>query len=360
MSTFWNDKKVFMTGHTGFKGSWLCLWLASLGAKVTGYALEPPTVPSLFEITSVKKIVNSIHGDVRDLFSLQTAIAASKPDIVIHMAAQPLVRKSYLEPVETYSVNVMGTVNLLEAVRTVPCVQAVLIVTSDKCYQNREWIWGYRENEPMGGHDPYSSSKGCAELVTSAYTDSFFSPERYAEHKIAVASVRAGNVIGGGDWAVDRLIPDCLKAFSRNKDVTIRNPHAIRPWQHVFEPLYGYMMLAERLFCDGPAYCGGWNFGPFQSDARPVAWIAKRLAELWGNGVAVKLDEGKHHPHEANYLKLDCTKANEKLGWLPVWSLEKALEKIVEWALLFDSKADMHKVCLKQIDEYQGDVACRL
>ena len=271
-SAFWKDKRVLLTGHTGFKGSWLSLWLQSMGAQVTGYALAPPSNPSLFDVAEVGKGMTSIIGDIGDLERLRAVFAEHKPEIVIHMAAQALVRYSYVEPVETYSTNVMGTVNLLEAVRGTDSVRAVVNVTSDKCYENREWVWGYRENEAMGGFDPYSNSKGCAELVTAAYRNSYFHPGQYKEHGVAIASGRAGNVIGGGDWADDRLIPDIMRAITQGKPVNIRNPHAIRPWQHVLEPLSGYLLLAQKLFEDGPAYAEGWNFGPNDEDAKPVQW----------------------------------------------------------------------------------------
>ena len=351
-AVFWRGKKVFMTGHTGFKGSWLSLWLQQMGAQVTGFALLPPTNPSLFEVANVAQSMTSIIGDIRDAESLARAMRDASPDIVIHMAAQPLVRYSYANPVETYSTNVMGTVHLLEAVRQTPSVRAVVNVTSDKCYDNKEWVWGYRENEAMGGFDPYSNSKGCAELVASAYRNSFFNPEKYHEHKVALASVRAGNVIGGGDWAADRLIPDILRAISNNKPVVIRSPHAIRPWQHVLEPLSGYLLLAENLYEQGIAYAEGWNFGPNDEDAKPVQWIVERLTEQWGDGASWLLDGGEH-PHEAHYLKLDCSKARMRLDWQPRWHLEHTLEMIVAWQRAWLSKQDMRSFTLKQIEQYE-------
>ncbi len=350
-SAFWKDKPVLITGHTGFKGGWLSLWLQSLGAKVTGYALSAPTNPSLFEIARVGEGMTSIMGDVRNLDHLQSVIAGHRPQIIIHMAAQSLVRASYANPVETYAVNVMGTVNLLEAARRVGGVKAVINVTSDKCYENREWVWGYRENEPMGGYDPYSSSKGCSELVTAAYRNSFFSPADFARHGLALASVRAGNVIGGGDWAADRLIPDILRAFTSGKPATIRNPHAVRPWQHVLEPLSGYLLLAQKLWQDGAAYGEAWNFGPDDADAKEVKWIAARLVQLWGEGAAWNESAGEH-PHEAHYLKLDCSKARACLSWHPKWGLEKSLREIVNWYAAYQSGTDMRKVTLGQINEY--------
>lgn len=348
---FWKSKKVFLTGHTGFKGSWLCLWLTSLGAEVTGYALEPPTEPSLFALAGVGGLVRSVIADVRDLERLKREMAAASPEIVIHMAAQPLVRDSYKIPVETYAINVMGTVHLLEAVRGCPSVRAVVNVTTDKVYENREWVWGYRENEPFGGYDPYSNSKGCSELVTAAYRSSYFNPARFDEHRVALASARAGNVIGGGDWATDRLVPDCIQALLSGRPVLIRNPHAIRPWQHVLEPLSGYLLLARRLYKEGALFAGGWNFGPPEEDARPVQWLVERLCALWGEGAVWELDKGDH-PHEAHYLKLDCSKARAELGWRPRWGLERALERIVDWSRVYRDQGNLGDVCLAQIEEY--------
>ncbi|GAB5604026.1 CDP-glucose 4,6-dehydratase [Sideroxyarcus sp. TK5] len=350
-AAFWRGKKVFLTGHTGFKGSWLSLWLQQLGAEVTGYALQAPTNPSLFEVANVAQGMTSIIGDIRDAEALIKAMRDAAPDIVIHMAAQPLVRYSYVNPVETYSTNVMGTVHLLEAVRQTPSVRAVVNVTSDKCYDNKEWVWGYRENEAMGGFDPYSNSKGCAELVTFAYRNSFFNPEKYADHRVALASGRAGNVIGGGDWADDRLIPDILRAISDNKPVVIRSPHAIRPWQHVLEPLSGYLLLAEKLYTQGITYAEGWNFGPADEDAKPVQWIVEQLTQQWGEGASWQLDGGKH-PHEAHYLKLDCSKAKMRLDWQPRWHLGHTLEMIVSWQQAWLAKQDMRSFTLKQIEQY--------
>lgn len=350
-AAFWRGKKVFMTGHTGFKGSWLSLWLQQMGAQVTGFALHPPTNPSLFEVANVAQGMTSIIGDIRDGEALAKAMRDAAPDIVIHMAAQPLVRYSYVNPVETYSTNVMGTVHLLEAVRQTPTVRAVVNVTSDKCYDNKEWVWGYRENEPMGGFDPYSNSKGCAELVTSAYRNSFFNPEKYADHRVALASGRAGNVIGGGDWADDRLIPDILRAIGDSKPVVIRSPHAIRPWQHVLEPLSGYLLLAEKLYTQGIAYAEGWNFGPSDEDAKPVQWIVEQLTQQWGEGASWQLDGGEH-PHEAHYLKLDCSKAKMRLDWQPRWHLGHTLEMIVSWQQAWLAKQDMRSFTLKQIEQY--------
>ncbi len=345
---FWYGKKVFLTGHTGFKGSWLSLWLQKMGANVVGYALEPPSFPSLFEVANVADDMESIIGDIRDHDAVKSAITKHEPEVLIHMAAQALVRYSYEHPVETYATNVMGTVNILDAVRLTPSVKAVLVITSDKCYENREWVWGYRENEAMGGYDPYSNSKGCAELVTTAYRQSFFNHE--GSH-VAVASARAGNVIGGGDWADDRLIPDMIRAICAGKTVYIRNPHAIRPWQHVLEPLSGYLQLAEKLFQEGNKWAEGWNFGPNDQDAKPVQWIVEHFAHLWG-GVQWEVDPATH-PHEARYLKLDCSKARMQLGWEPVWSLEDALKYISLWYKGYLLGENMRENTCQQILEYE-------
>ncbi len=350
---FWQGKRVFITGHTGFKGSWLCLWLNSLGARVSGYALEPVTNPSLFELANVGKLIESTIADVRDGEALQAALKAADPEIVIHMAAQPLVRESYLSPVETYAVNVMGTVNLLEAVRHCDSVRAVVNVTTDKCYENREWIWGYRENEPMGGFDPYSSSKGCSELVTAAYRSSFFNSNNFAAHGVALATARAGNVIGGGDWSDDRLISDCIRALLKNEKIEIRNPNAIRPWQHVLEPLSGYMILAQKLYEQGSCFAESWNFGPNDEDAKTVEWIVQHLCSIWGNGAGYHQDQAEH-PHEATYLKLDCSKAKAQLGWQPCWNLPQVLVSIVEWNKGYQQGADVNALCLEQIAAYNA------
>lgn len=350
---FWKGRRVFLTGHTGFKGSWLSLWLQQLGANVTGYSLLPPTSPSLFESANVADGMVSLYGDIRNLDALKEAVQRARPEIVFHMAAQSLVRLSYDQPVETYSTNVMGTVHLLESVRHTPGVCSVVNVTTDKCYENKEWEWGYRENEPMGGYDPYSNSKGCAELVTSAYRSSFFNANAYATHGVALASVRAGNVIGGGDWAKDRLIPDILAAFEKSQPVEIRNPQATRPWQHVMEPLRGYLMLAERLCTDGPEFAGGWNFGPHNDDAKPVAWIVREMANRWSEGARWEFSAGVH-PHEANYLKLDISKASHRLKWQPAMRLHDALGLIVDWTKARLGGEDPRAVTLSQIQAYQS------
>ena len=354
--SFWAGKVVLLTGHTGFKGSWLSLWLQSMGAKVVGYALAPPTDPSLFVTANVAEGMISHEEDIRDFAALSTVFKKHSPEIVIHMAAQALVRHSYANPVETYSTNVMGTVHLLEAARLAGGVRAIVNVTSDKCYENREWIWGYRENEPMGGYDPYSNSKGCAELVASAYRSSFFNPDDFAKHGVVLASARAGNVIGGGDWAKDRLIPDIMRAITQGEPAHIRNPHAIRPWQHVLEPLSGYLILAQKLCEDGTAYGEGWNFGPNDEDTKPVSWIADRLTKTWGKGAAWVLD-GSDHPHEAHYLKLDCSKAKARLGWHPRWRLEEALEAIVGWHHAHQDGKNMREATLRQITKYSAQRA---
>jgi CDP-glucose 4,6-dehydratase len=349
--TFWQGRRVFLTGHTGFKGGWLSLWLQMLGAEVTGFALPPPSTPNLFEAAGVANGMHSIIGDIRDAAAVKQAMAAAQPEIVLHLAAQALVRHSYAEPAETYATNVLGLVHVFEAVRATPGVRAVLNVTSDKCYENKEWVWGYRENDRMGGYDPYSNSKACAELVTSAYRNSYFNHARHAEHGVALASARAGNVIGGGDWARDRLIPDMMRAIELGQPALIRNPAAIRPWQHVLEPLSGYLQLAHRLHKDGIAFAEGWNFGPHEGDVKPVAWIVDRIAKTWGGGASWALD-GAEHPHEAHYLKLDCAKAHAELGWQPRWNIEQAIDRIVEWHKAREQGADMRETTLAQIASY--------
>ena len=351
--SFWKGRRVFLTGHTGFKGSWLSLWLDALGANVTGYALDPPTQPNLFEQAGVAGTVRSIRADIRDFPRLKSAIAECRPKVVIHMAAQTVVRRGYEDPIENYSSNVMGTVNLLEALRQLKQPCAVVNVTSDKCYENREWVWGYRENEPMGGRDPYSNSKGCAELVTTAYRESFFPPESIGQHGVALGSARAGNAIGGGDWTSDQLIPDLMRAFLAGQPCLIRNPAAFRPWQFVLEPLRGYLMLAERLTEDGPRFASGWNFGPIDTDAKPVSWIADELVRSWGRGAAWTQDTAAH-PHEAHALKLDASKAKACLGWHPVLPLKPALEWIVEWYRTFQAGDDLQRLTRKQIEQFEA------
>ena len=348
MSGFWLGKKVFVTGHTGFKGGWLSLWLKSLGAEVYGYALNPPTTPNLFTEARVSEsLVFNTIADIRDAALLEKAMLVSQPDIVFHLAAQPLVRYSYAEPVGTYATNVMGTVNLFEAVRKTSSVRAVINITTDKCYENRESLKPYTEDDAMGGYDPYSSSKGCSELVTAAYRRSFL-----AEAGVSVATARAGNVIGGGDWSENRLIPDIIRAITQGKSVSIRNPDSIRPWQHVLEPLSGYLLLAQKLFEEGSGHAEGWNFGPNDEDAKPVQWIVDRLTKAWGDGASWALD-GASHPHEAHYLKLDCSKAIARLHWQPMWNLVEAIEKICVWHKAHLASADMQAICLQQIKQYE-------
>lgn len=344
---FWQGKRVLLTGHTGFKGGWLSLWLESMGAELCGIALDPPTSPSLFVEARVSQGMRSEIVDIRDEVNVRRLFQDFCPEIVIHMAAQPLVRFSYDEPVSTYATNVMGTVHVLEAARQTASVRAIVNVTTDKCYENREWEWGYRENERMGGYDPYSSSKGCSELVTNAYRNSFFS-----QSGVGLASARAGNVIGGGDWALDRLVPDTLRAIEKNIPVSIRNPLAIRPWQHVLEPLSGYLVLAQKLYEDANSFSGGWNFGPLDEDAKSVQWIVEEMVESWGQGASWIHDQATH-PHEANYLKLDISKARQRLQWHPNWTLSIALEKIIEWHKAWLSHEDMRNFCLDQIKQYE-------
>jgi len=347
---FWQGKRVFLTGHTGFKGSWLSLWLVFLGAKVKGYALNPPTSPSLFNEAQVDSIIDSQIGDIRDQDTLHESMTTFNPDILIHMAAQPLVRYSYAEPIETYEVNVIGTAKVLEVARSCDNLKVIINITTDKCYENDGRSEGYKEGDPMGGYDPYSSSKGCAELVASAYRRSFFQ-----EQGVRVASVRAGNVIGGGDWAVDRLIPDILKSFETNKPVVIRNPKATRPWQHVLEPLSGYLMLAQKMFNSHKKYDEGWNFGPDKEDIKPVDWILDEMIKKWPKS-SWELDKNSN-PHEAGSLQLDISKAKFKLGWKPVWKLSHTLEKIVVWHRAWLDKKNMKSVCLAEIEEYTNDMS---
>ena len=353
---FWSGKSVFLTGHTGFKGSWLALLLQAFGARVTGYALPAPTHPSLFDDADVGTDMESCIGDIRDGDKLAQCLKVARPDIVLHLAAQSLVRHSYENPYETYSTNVLGLVNLLEAVRKTDSVRAVVNVTSDKCYENKEWTWAYRENEPMGGFDPYSSSKGCAELVTSAYRQSFFHPERYSTHGVALGSARAGNVIAGGDWAADRLMPDIVRALLARQDIIIRNPASVRPWQHVLEPLSGYLALAEKLFVQGPDFAEGWNFGSTEDDARPVQWIVDYMVRAWGGGAAWRLAD-ETGPHEAHVLKLDSSKARARLDWVPRWSLAMTLDSIVEWNRAYAKGAPVRTVTLQQISDFRMGTA---
>lgn len=353
---FWQGKTVFLTGHTGFKGGWLALWLASMGAKVTGFALAPNTTPNLFTSVQIEKdLTRSYIADIRDAQAVLAAFKEAQPQIVIHMAAQPLVRYSYDHPLETYATNVMGTAHVLDAARQTASVRAIVVVTSDKCYENREWVWAYRENEAMGGYDPYSSSKGCAELVSAAYRQSFFSLERYGDHGVALATARAGNVIGGGDWSIDRLIPDAIRAFEANQPLLIRNPLATRPWQHVLEPLSGYLVLAQALYEEGAQFNGGWNFGPRDEDARPVQEVINLLIQNWGSPAKWKQVQGEQ-PHEAHSLKLDCSKARQYLGWVPRWSLERTIENITQWQQAYQQQRNMREISMQQITNYQNSL----
>jgi len=349
---FWAGKRVFLTGHTGFKGGWLALWLERLGATVKGYALAPEPGPNLFSLARVAATTESVIADIRDRATLASELSAFAPDVVFHLAAQPLVRLSYAEPATTMETNVIGTVNLLEAVRSCPSVAAVVVVTSDKCYLNREWHWGYREGESLGGHDPYSASKACAELVTQSWRLSFLGEGGQDGRRCALATGRAGNVIGGGDWAADRLVPDILRDLAAGVPVTVRNPDAIRPWQHVLEPLAGYLVLAERMTGEGGLdHAEAWNFGPTDEDARPVRWIVDRLVEAWPGGGSLAHD-GSVQPHEAHYLKLDCSRARSLLGWRPRWSLAEALDEIVRWQRAWLAEDDLHRVSLETIERY--------
>jgi CDP-glucose 4,6-dehydratase len=348
---FWKNKKVFLTGHTGFKGSWCVLWLKSLGADITGYSLEPPTRPSLFESARVDEGIRSVIGDIRDFQYLKKCLGETAPDIVIHMAAQPLVRKSYQDPVGTYATNVLGTVHLLEAVRQGTGDPVVINITTDKCYENKELDRGYRENEPLGGADPYSSSKACSEIATSAYRDSYFRSKDGRARGVALATCRAGNVIGGGDWAEDRLVPDIVRALMDGREVIIRNPNSVRPWQHVLDPLNGYFTLIEKLFENRSQYAEAWNFGPDEDAAKPVSWIVDQLFMFWGKKSFWKKDQNDN-PHEANLLKLNCSKAKSRLGWRPKLGLEEALRWTAEWFKAYAGGGDMRQFSESQIRKF--------
>ena len=346
---FWQGRRVFLTGHTGFKGGWLALWLASRGAVVRGYGLDPNTSPSLFDAVRLGDHVDDLRGDIRDSARLDAAMQEFKPELVMHLAAQPLVRLSYADPIGTYETNVIGTAKVLDAVRRTPSVRAVLSITTDKVYENREWLWGYRETDALGGHDPYSSSKACAEIVSAAFRTSYF-----ADSGVALATARAGNVIGGGDWSLDRLLPDLVRGFLSGKPVPIRRPKSIRPWQHVLEPVHGYMLLAERLLsADAKQYATAYNFGPGEEDARPVAWIADHMATTWGEGATWVLDEDPS-VHEAGYLKLDASRARHDLNWQPKLNLSTALDWLVQWYQAQANGQDMHQLTLKQIKDYEA------
>ncbi len=349
---FWKDRNVLITGHTGFKGSWLSLWLQRLGARVTGYSLPPPSHPSLYEVARVQESMRSVKGDVRDLGHLLSIVSDHRPEIIIHMAAQALVRRSYQDPVGTYATNIMGTVNILEAARRVGSARVMIIVTSDKCYENREWLWGYRENDPMGGNDPYSSSKGCAELVTAAYRRSFFHRDGQLPGGMAVATARAGNVIGGGDWAEDRIVPDVMNALLEGRPAVVRRPDAVRPWQYVLEPLHGYLRLAEYLWEHGPECDSGWNFGPHDGEALQVRRLVGKLTELWGDGAGWTTD-GPAGPPESHYLRLDCSKARNLLNWSMTTDLPAALGRIVSWYRAYQRGEEMRRVTEEEIASFE-------
>ena len=352
----WRGKRVFLTGHTGFKGGWLALWLASKGAVVRGYSLDPYTTPSLFDQARIGTVIEDVRGDIRDGAALEQALSSFAPEVVFHMAAQPLVRYSYQDPVGTFETNVIGTARVLDAVRRTPSVRAVVSVTTDKCYENKEWLWGYRETDPLGGYDPYSSSKACAEIVSAAYRQSYFPVARMKEHGCAVATARAGNVIGGGDWSIDRLIPDLVRGFLAGKPALIRRPQAIRPWQHVLEPLHGYILLAEKLLAPdrdaASRFASAFNFGPSDDDAQPVGWIVEKMVNFWGDGASWILDP-EPGVHEAGYLKLDASRARAELGWLPRLRLETALNWLVTWYKAEAAQEDVQQLTLKQISAYE-------
>ena len=350
---FWNGRRVFVTGHTGFKGGWLVLWLKKLEAVVAGYSLPPQTSPSLFDVAKIDHDINNLIADINDLGRLKTEMRLFEPEIVFHLAAQPLVRYSYDSPLETLRTNIMGTANVLESVRQAPTVRAVVIVTTDKCYDNKEWEWGYRETDALGGYDPYSGSKAAVEIVTASYRNSFFSQERFLEHRVAVATARAGNVIGGGDWSPDRLIPDLLRSIEGGRPLVLRNPGSVRPWQHVLEPLNGYLQLAERLVESGPAFAESWNFGPGENDTISVLEIVKKMNHKSRSPVEVETS-GSPQPHEANVLRLDTSKARVRLGWRPVLSIDTAINWIMDWVLSYQSGQDMRVVTRKQIDNFQA------
>lgn len=346
------NKTVLVTGHTGFKGSWLCVWLKELGANVVGYALEPYTDRDNFVVTGLQHRVAHIIGDVRDFHEMRKIFEEYQPEFVFHLAAQAIVRESYVSPKETYDINIGGTANMLECCRLTDSVRVIVNITSDKCYENKEWVWGYRESDPMGGYDPYSSSKGCSELITAAYRRSFFNPDDFNAHKKSLASARAGNVIGGGDWQKDRIIPDCIMALESNKPIEIRNPNAMRPWQHVLEPLSGYLLLAFRMYEEPQKFCGAWNFGPNSDSIIPVGEVAAKVVAQWGNGSWIDLSN-ENAPHEAKLLSLDISKANSYLKWFPVWDTEKAIEKTVDWYKEYKKK-DPYRICVGQIEEFQA------
>lgn len=349
--SFWSGKKVLVTGHTGFKGSWLVLWLKQMGAHVLGYALQPSTSRAMFEQVNLEAYIESHLENILNIDRLKSVFDKFKPDIVFHLAAQSLVHYSYKNPVETYQTNVMGTLNVLEAIRITHSVKAAVMVTTDKCYENKEWVWGYRENDPMGGDDPYSSSKGCAELLIASYRKSFFSSDDHRS-MTGIASARAGNVIGGGDWSENRLIPDCVRAVEAQTHIDIRNPNSIRPWQHVLDCLSGYLLLSEKLYHSPEQLSSAWNFGPSSQDMKPVSWVVDKFVETWKQDANWSFDSSPDYPVESESLKLDCSKARSKIGWTPKWSLSQAIEKTVEWYALVGQGEDPYQLSLKQIQEY--------
>ena len=352
LGDFWNDRRVFLTGHTGFKGGWLALWLAQLGANVRGYSLAPCTEPNLFTVARIADVIEDIRGDIRDGVRLEASMNEFRPDVVFHLAAQPLVRYSYEDPIGTYETNVIGTARVLDAVRRTNSVRAVVSVTTDKCYENKEWVWPYRETDPLGGYDPYSSSKACAEIVSAAFRQSYFPVSKLADHQCAIATGRAGNVIGGGDWSLDRLIPDLVRGFLAGEPVLIRRPHSIRPWQHVLEPLLGYILLAEHLLTLDRRYATAFNFGPSDDDAQEVGWIVEHMKNFWGNNASWVLDADPG-VHEAGYLKLDASRARTELAWHPRLRLETTLHWLVDWYKAWQAGEDMHSFTLSQIGEYE-------